>query len=180
MLYYLGSEFFNLPVRLFLFAIMMRSAFGKYSLFLAITVWGILLGGIVYSHLVFFPVYLSDLPNSAAVVNGKYAFNEAPFWTTVHPLLILSLAAALALNWKFKPRRNLIALSFGIYAVALLVTALYFVPELMAFAKSPESNLPAAEWLARGHRWHNLSLIRAVWCFLGFVPLLSATSKPSA
>jgi uncharacterized membrane protein len=156
---------------------MTRLGLGTYSLFPAIILWGIMLGGIVYSHTAFFPVYLSDLPNSAVVVNGKYALNEAPFWMTVHPLLILSLIIALALNWKFKARRKLIALSFGIYIVALIVTSVYFVPELIAFAKSPESNLPASEWLARGYRWQNLSLIRGLWCFLGFVPLLIALNK---
>jgi hypothetical protein len=148
-----------------------------YALFPAIIIWGILLGGIVYSHVAFIPVYMADLPNSAIVVNGKYGLNEAPFWMTVHPLLILSLIIALASNWKLKARRKLIALSCGIYIVALIATAVYFVPELMAFAKSPESNLPASEWLARGHRWQNLSQIRGVFCFLGFVPLLIALTK---
>ena len=142
--------------------------------------WGILLGAIAYSHTAFLPVYLSDLPNSAVVVSGKYALNEAPFWTTIHPLLILSLITALALNWKFKARRRLMALSFGIYISVLIVTALYFVPELLAFAKSLESTLPAAEWRARGHRWHYLSLIRGAVCFIGFVPLLIALTKSTA
>jgi hypothetical protein len=136
-----------------------------------------LLGAIAYSHTAFLPVYLSDLPNSAVVVTGKYGLNEAPFWTTIHPLLILSLIIALALNWKFKSRRKLVAFSFGIYISVLIATAFYFVPELMAFAKSPESTLPASEWLARGHRGQYLSLIRGAFCFLGFVPLLIALTK---
>ena len=156
---------------------MTRLDFGTYLLFPAIIIWGILLGGIVYSHIAFFPVYLSDLPNSAVVVNGKYALNEAPFWMIVHPLLILSLIIALALNWKFKARRKLIALSFGIYIVALIVSAVYFVPELMAFAQSPESGLSPAEWLARGTRWQRLSWIRGAVCFISFVPLLIALTK---
>ena len=156
---------------------MTKSNIGTYSLFPAVILWGMLLGAIAYSHTAFLPVYLSDLPNSAVVVTGKYGINEAPFWTTIHPLLILSLIAALALNWKFKTRRKLIVLCFGIYISILIVTAVYFVPELMAFAKSHESNLPASEWLARGHRWQNLSLIRGAFCFFGFVPLLIALTK---
>lgn len=156
---------------------MMKSNISTYALFPAIIFWGVLLGAIAYSHTAFLPIYLSDLPNSAAVVNGKYAINEAPFWTTIHPLLILSLIAALALNWKFKVRRKLIALSFGIYISVLIATAVYFLPELMAFATSPESTLPDSEWLARGHCWLSLSLVRGVFCFLGFVPLLIALTK---
>ncbi len=158
---------------------MTKSSAGTYSLFPAIIFWGMLLGAIAYSHAAFIPIYLSDLPNSAVVVTGKYGLNEAPFWTTIHPLLILSLLVALSTNWKFKARRKLIALSSTIYISILIVTAVYFVPELMAFAKSPESNLPASEWLARGHRWHYLSLVRGAICFIAFVPLLVALTKHS-
>lgn len=58
---------------------MARLKFGTYSLFLAIILWGTLLGGIAYSHLVYFPVYLSALPDSAVVVNGPYGLHEAIF-----------------------------------------------------------------------------------------------------
>ena len=46
-----------------------------YSLFLSIILWGVLIGGVVYSHMVYFPVYLSDLPDSSILVTGKYALH---------------------------------------------------------------------------------------------------------
>lgn len=58
---------------------MTRLNLGTYSLFPAIIFWATVLGGIVYSHIVYFPAYLSDLPNSAVVVNGTYGLNEVPF-----------------------------------------------------------------------------------------------------
>ena len=156
---------------------MTRFNLGTYSLFPAIILWGILLGGIVYSHIVFFPVYLSNLPDSAVVVNGTYGMHEAPFWMTIHPLLILSLIAALVLNWKFKARRKLILVSFGIYLVVIAVTSMYFLPELIAFEQSPQSNLPPAEWLARGNRWQYLSWIRGTVMFIAILPLLFSLAK---
>src|SRR5215213_3785117 len=93
-----------------------------YSLFLTIILWGTLLGGIAYSHLVYFPVYLSALPDSSVVVNGTYGLNEGIFWMMIHPLLILSLILTLALNWKSEPRRKLIMISLAIYIVVLVVT----------------------------------------------------------
>lgn len=150
---------------------------GTYSLFLTIILWGTLLGGIVYSHIVFFPVYLSALPDSAIVVNGTYGLHEGRFWMTIHPLLILSLIAALVLNWKFRTRRKLILMSFGIYFVVLVVTRLYFLPELGAFEQSPQSNLLPAEWLARGNRWQRLSWIRGAVMFAAILPLLLAITK---
>jgi hypothetical protein len=151
---------------------------GTYSLFPAIILWGTLLGGIAYSHLVYFPTYLSALPDSAVVVNGTYGLNEAIFWMLTHPLLILSLILALALNWKSKPRRKLILISFAIYIVVLAVSQIYFIPELGAFKHSPESSLSPAEWLARGQRWQRLSWLRGAVCYAAFVPLLLALTKP--
>jgi hypothetical protein len=140
--------------------------------------WGTVLGGIAYSHLVYFPVYLSALPASAVVVNGTYGLNEAVFWMTVHPLLILSLIIALALNWRSKPRRKLILISVGVYALVLVVTQIYFIPELRAFAQSPQSSVSPAEWLQRGQRWQRLSWIRGVIMYASILPLLLALTKP--
>jgi hypothetical protein len=165
------------PIRTTGDSIMTRLSLATYSLFLVVILWGTLLGGIAYSHIVFFPVYLSALPDSAVLVNGKYGLNEARFWMSIHPLLILSLILALALNWKLKERRKLILMSASIYAVILIITNLYFVPELIAFAQSPGSNLSSAEWLARGSRWQFLSVIRGIVCFLSIGPLLFALTR---
>jgi hypothetical protein len=144
------------------------------SLALAIFVWATILGGIVYSHIAYFPPYLSDLPKSAALVNGPYAIHDEYFWLSVHPLAILSLAAALALNWKLRPRRNLILITIAIYAVAIITTALYFVPELQAFRASQSSNVSSAEWYVRGQNWQHLSWTRGAFMYVAFIPLLLA------
>lgn len=113
------------------------------------------------------------------MVNGTYGLNEVPFWAIIHPLLILSLIVTLVLNWKSRPRRKLILISFATYIVLLVVTQIYFVPELVAFKHSPESSLSPAEWLARGQRWQKLSWIRGAVCYAALVPLLLALTKPA-
>ena len=140
----------------------------------SILLMGTLLGGVVYSHLVYFPVYLSALPDSAVLVNGPYALNEARFWLLIHPLAILSLVLSLALNWKIRARRKFVLMTLGIYLLAIVVTALYFVPELRAFQDSPNLNLSRAEWYARGQRWQYLSWVRGAFMGLSIVPLLLA------
>lgn len=156
---------------------MRRLRLGTYSLFVTILLWGTLIGGIVYSHLVYFPVYLSDLPNSAVLVNGPYGINESRFWLTIHPLLILSFIVTLVLNWKYKPRRKLILITLAVYIVVLIITSIYFVPELMEFQRSAQSNISPAEWLARGQRWQLLSWIRGAVCYAATLPLLFALTK---
>jgi hypothetical protein len=152
---------------------------GTFALMLAIILWGTLLGGVAYSHLVYFPAYLSDLPASAVVVNGPYGLNDTIFWAMIHPLLIVSLVASLVLNWNSSSRRKLIAVSFVIYVVVLLISFFYFVPELVLFKHSPESTVPATEWLARGRRWQRLSWLRGLIMYLTFAPLLFALTKPA-
>ena len=152
---------------------------GTPILMLAIVLWGTLLGGVVYSHLVYFPVYLSALPDSAVLVNGPYGLNEWIFWAIIHPLLIISLSGALVLNWKSGSRRKLIAVSFAVYVIILLISMFYFVPELVLFRNSPQSTVPASEWLARGRRWQRLSWLRGLAMYLAFVPLLLALAKPT-
>ena len=158
---------------------MTTAKLGTAALFVAIILWGTLLGGVVYAHLVYFPVYLSALPDSAVLVNGPYGLNEGIFWITIHPLVILSLVAALALNWRSRSRRRLISITAVVYLVVLVISQLYFIPELGAFRHSPESTLSAAEWLARGQRWQYLSWLRGAVCYVAFVPLLLALTKPA-
>jgi hypothetical protein len=150
------------------------------SLMLSVVLWGTLLGGIAYSHLVYFPVYLSALPDSSVVVNGPYGLNEGIFWVTIHPLLILSLVFTLVTNWRLRERRKLILVSAAVYFVVMVVTSLYFVPELREFANSPHSNVPPAEWLARGRRWQRLSWTRGAFMYAAFLPLLFALTKQAA
>ena len=159
---------------------MMTLRLGTYTLFLAVILWGILLGGIAYSHLVYFPVYLSALPDSAVVVNGPYGLSEGVFWMIIHPLLILSLIVALALNWKSRSRRKLILISFAVYIPVLAISWVYFIPELGAFQHSPESSVSSVEWLARGRLWQRLSWIRGAIMCVGILPLLLALTKPNS
>jgi hypothetical protein len=152
---------------------------GTYALMLSVVLWGVLLGGIGYSHLVYFPVYLSHLPESSVVVNGQYGLNDGRFWLAVHPVLVLSLIVSLASNWRDAYRRSMVAITLAVYVVILVITSIYFLPELSQFESSPIlPDVTQAEWLARGRRWQYLSWIRGGVCFLLILPLLFALARP--
>lgn len=157
----------------------MINRISTYALMLSITLWGVMLGGNVYSHLVYFPVFLSHLPESAVVVNGEYGLHEATFWMALHPVLLLSLIVSLAANWRHPFRRKMIALTLGVYIVVIVVSALYFIPELGRFASSPlKPEVTPVEWFDRGVRWLRLSWLRGLVCFANIVPLLLALAQP--
>ena len=157
---------------------MSKFGFGTYALMVTVVFWGVLLGGVVYSHIVFFPVFLSHLPESSAVVNGPYGLVESRFWLTVHPALLLSLIISIAVNWRIPTRRNRVATTFAVYVLVLIASSLYFIPELIQFAASSTSNIPASEWLARGNRWQYLSWVRGTTLFIFSFPLLAALAEP--
>lgn len=144
------------------------------ALMISILLMGILLGGIVYAHVVFFPPYLSALPASSVLVNGPYPLHDGYFWMLIHPLAILSLLVALVVNWKIPARRKLITVPLIVYVLAIAVTALYFVPELQNFENSPNIAVTPAEWYARGQRWQHLSWTRGTVMGLSYISLLLA------
>ncbi len=151
---------------------------GRISLFAATILWATIVGGVVYSHVVYFPAYLSKLPVSNSLITGEYGLQDGHFWMVVHPLAILSTILALVLNWKSKARRKLILITASIYALAIVATAIYFVPGLMAFADSgnhPE--ITPEQWYERGQQWQHLSWIRGAFMCGGFFCLLSAVDR---
>ena len=156
---------------------MSERGFGTYALMATVVLWGVLLGGIVFSNAIVMPVFLADLPASASVVTGPHAVNEVPFWMSIHPLIVLSLIVALIANWRVTVRRRSIAIVLVCYIVALIVTALFFVPELIAFQASPQSSISASEWASRAMRWQILSWIRGGIMFLLILPLLWALTS---
>lgn len=149
------------------------------SLFLLNILWGMLMGVIFYAHLVVYPVFLSNLPKSAVMVSGPYGLRDALFWMLIHPTLLLTFIAALALNWRWKSRRKLIGISLGLYVLVIAATITYFVPELMAFIKSPETDVQPAEWLGRAQWWQRLSWARQAVMHIPQVLLLVALRKPA-
>ncbi len=147
------------------------------SLCITLLVWATLIGAVMYSHIVFFSTYLYHLPQSTSLINGAYGIHDEKFWMLIHPICVLSLLVTLTLNWKLPARRRFLLIAVGIYVVALVTTAIYFVPELKAFAQSSQSNLPAAEWLERGKLWERLSWTRGLAMYCGFAMLLMAFVK---
>lgn len=148
------------------------------SLFITISLWAIIIGGVLYSHIVYFPPYLSHLPESNSLITGKYGLKDQNFWMPLHPLVILSTFTSLIVNWKTLEKRKYILIALGIYALAIIATAIYFVPNLLAFADSGNSTtVTAAEWYQRGQTWQQLSWIRGSSLFIGFILLLIALTK---
>ncbi len=132
----------------------------------------------MYAHIVYFPPYLSHLPESNSLITGPYALRDENFWMRIHPFAILATIITLVLHWKVKTRRQLILIAAIIYAIVIIATAIYFLPGLFAFAESGNNTMvTAAEWYRRGQLWQYMSWIRGAFMFAGFIVLLMAIAK---
>jgi hypothetical protein len=148
------------------------------SLFVALTFWAIIIGGVMYSHIVYFPAYLSHLPESNQLIKGEYGLHDENFWMFVHPFAIVTTVATLILNWRIKNRRKPILIALSIYILAIVVSAIYFIPNLLIFANSDTiTTVTPSEWYKRGQMWQHLSWLRGGSLYIGFLLLLSALTK---
>lgn len=125
------------------------------------------IGGAVYEHLAVVPVWSSAVPASLSMFQGDYGLAAQNFWIPIHPVTLALFAASLFLNWRSQ-RRNFILIPFAGYAAVLVVTFLFFVPELLAITQSFYGPNVDPELTRRARLWETLSLVR-----LGFMVLLA-------
>lgn len=136
----------------------------------------IVIGGAVYEHIAVVPRWSEAPPSSLAMFQGSYGLNPAPFWQFIHPVTLLFFIAALIGNWKTQ-RRKFILISFGGYMLILIVTAIYFVPELMSITTTPFSDIADPGLTKRAGRWETLSLVRLSFLLGLAVAALTSLTK---
>jgi len=129
--------------------------------------FAIVIGAAVYEHLAVVPQWTAAPPRSLAMFQGTYGLNAQAFWKPIHPVTLLLFIATLASCWKSARKINVLAAFVG-YFLVLVITAIYFVPELIAITTSVYSDQIDLGLAERASRWENLSLIR-----LSFLVILS-------
>lgn len=136
------------------------------------------IGGAAYEHLAVVPVWASAVPASLAMFQGEYALAASRFWIPIHPITLGLLVVAMILNWRTRRRGFILACLAG-YVLILVITFLYFVPELMAITSSAYGPSVDPELTQRAKMWETLSLVRLGVLGLLAVILLFGLSKPT-
>jgi hypothetical protein len=133
----------------------------------------IMIGGAVYEHLAVVPKWAAAPPVSLTMFQGEYGMKPELFWMIIHPIILLFFTATLIMHRRTERRRPLASV-FITYAIILIVTSIYFVPELLSIISTPVSSTPDAQLTKRASLWEILSLVRlgvllvsAVILFLG-------------
>src|SRR5688572_30762573 len=136
-----------------------------------------ILGAALYEHVAVWPAAFSELPRSLSMFQGAYKLNSAMFWMPIHPITFVLLVITLILSWKTTRRKNLLITMTG-YAIILISTFIFFVPELIDLINTPYADAFDPSLQSRADLWVTLSLIRAgVLIVLAMVLLLGLTKS---
>jgi len=134
-------------------------------------------GAGLYEHVAIWPAAYAEPPKSLTMFQGAYGVESAPFWMTIHPVTLVLFIITLILHWRTE-RKKTVLIAFSIYAAILVVTSIYFVPELMRIVNTPYSDTIDADLQKNAALWVNLSLVRLVIglgaCFL----MISGLTRP--
>lgn len=129
--------------------------------------FSVVIGAAIYEHLAVVPRWAAGPPASLSMFQGDYGLYAQAFWIPIHPITLALLLLTLIISWKSPRRTNVLANLIG-YVDVLVITSIYFVPELIAITTSPYSDSVDVASTERAEKWEMLSLVR-----LGFLILLS-------
>jgi cytochrome bd-type quinol oxidase subunit 2 len=121
--------------------------------------FAIIIGGAVYEHLNVVPKWAAAPPVSLSMFQGEYGLKPELFWMVIHPLNMLLFIFTLVLHWRSGRRKNIVIV-LASYILILIVTSIYFVPELIDITTTALSQTPDPELTKRASLWETLSIVR--------------------
>lgn len=140
--------------------------------------FSIIVGAAVYEHLAVWPSAYAAPPTSLTMFQGEYALDAQAFWIPIHPVTLLSFAISAALFWR-TPRRKFVLIPLVGYVAVLIITFIYFVPELLSIVATEYSSVASEDLTRRAATWEALSLARlASLIVMAFVLYLGLAKAP--
>lgn len=136
----------------------------------------IVIGGAVYEHLNMVPTWSAAPPASLSMFQGKYGLKPDLFWKLIHPINLVLFIFCLITHWKSERRKNLLIVIVS-YVLILVITGVYFVPELISITRTPFSNSSDAILTNRASMWETLSLARLGALLVLSIVLLMGLTK---
>jgi hypothetical protein len=147
--------------------------------------FSIMIGGAVYEHLTIVPKWSAAPPLSLSMFQGTYGLKPELFWKLIHPVTLALFALTLFTHWKTERRKNILT-ALSSYFLILVITAFYFVPELLAITTTPFAQKTDPDLTRRAGAWEMWSLVRlgvllllAMQLFLGLAKSGLTTRKTS-
>ena len=134
-------------------------------------------GGGLYEHVVLMPLWSGNPPASFAIIQPESGVPQQRFWIPIHAAITVAFAAALAATWRAKAVRRILLVGVASYVLMRLWSAVYFIPEMLAFQATRIDSAASADLLSRVHRWTSLTWWREPLDVLSFFCALLASIR---
>ena len=140
--------------------------------------FSIVIGGAVYEHLCVVPQWAAAPPVSLYMFQGEYGLKPEIFWMVMHAISLVLFTTSFILHYK-TAKRKFIGVPFLSYVLILVITSIYFVPELLAITTTEYSTITDAELTKRAGMWEALSLVRLGFLLVLAITLFMGLTKPN-
>jgi hypothetical protein len=138
--------------------------------------FAIIIGGAVYEHLNVVPTWTAAPPVSLSMFQGEYGLKPESFWKIIHPVNFGLFALTLAFHWRSARKKNLLVVLIS-YMIIIIVTAVYFVPELISIITTPYARLLNPDLIWRAKTWEILSIARLIMLVVMAIVLFLGMTK---
>ncbi|MEP6595462.1 MAG: hypothetical protein ABJA71_05925 [Ginsengibacter sp.] len=125
-----------------------------------ILIWIAVIVGL-YQRIFEMPKWFVNPPASFELIR-RQSKKYRTFWLPLSTLFIISLIAALILNWQYTGIRNHIFGALACFGLTGALNDIYFVKELIAFTKIPVVAPQTPELLQRTKLWLKWTSVREV------------------
>jgi cytochrome bd-type quinol oxidase subunit 2 len=151
----------------------------KKNLLYALTclAFAVIIGAAVYEHINVVPTWSAAPPFSMSMFQGQYGLKPELFWMIIHPVNLLLFTITLILHWKSQRKINIITVLAG-YFLILVITSIYFVPELIKITTAEFSESISNDLTRRASLWETLSLLRLSVLVVLSIVLFTGLTKP--
>ncbi|HYG14993.1 MAG TPA: hypothetical protein VEC12_04500 [Bacteroidia bacterium] len=108
------------------------------------------------------PQWFADPPASFELIRRQSKAARL-FWIPLSVLFVLCASIALIDIWEQTTARNYVLMALAAYALAGVLSAMYFVKEIIAFSKMPPDGPKTGELLWRTRTWLRWTTVRNVF-----------------
>lgn len=158
----------------------MRKDLSGWSLLALCLALALAVGGGLYEHVVLMPLWSGNPPGSFAIIQPDTGVPQQRFWIPIHAAITVAFVAALAATWRERAVRQMLLVGVASYVLMRLWSALYFIPEMLAFQGMRLDSPTSADVLSRVHRWTSLTWWREPLDVLSFLCALLASIRHAA
>jgi hypothetical protein len=139
----------------------MKMTLSNISLLIATLTLGVIFIAGIRERVVNMPQWFADPPASFELIR-KQAPAATRFWIPVQIIFLVALILAFISNWKYQEVRFMMILGTTAFLLVIVLTAAFYVKEVMAFSKMPVDAPVTEDLLKRANTWFRTTIIRNI------------------